>query len=215
MDDNKQYIDLIERYLSGEMLLEEAAQFEEKLRADKELLHLYNFRVKMKKVWNSAEEYESIKNIVSEVAKEENGLRKYSMKFLYVAASIALLIGIYFAIDRRGERYAHNKNASDTLLVVPQIKVPENKGNEFVYTQKLISPLDRTIDINSEIYFKWESGLSDSVNLRIFIKDREIRSEKVLLSDKKFTMPAMSLTAGEYTWSVDGIGGRGIFVIKD
>jgi hypothetical protein len=141
---------------------------------------------------------------------------------MYHAATVALLVGIYFVVENRGERYDIDDKINDPLVAVRELKKLEKRDNKFVYHsgklkegQKLISPIDNSVLVsNKEITFIWNTETDSLSSILIFKNGKELKKYKVRLSDKKFTVLPNTFTCGTYSWTINGVEGKGTFSIK-
>jgi hypothetical protein len=207
---NDHNIGVIEQFLSGILSPEEIVHFNERLKTDNEFGQMYRFRIKMTELWNDADEYQHIKDKVKNVIGREKKSKKRFLKPLLTAASIVLIISIYFVI---------NRNFSSDERYVSEINIPEKKATINIYqpeTQlRLIEPINEDIyRLNDTITLKWTAGIRDSSNLIVLNQDSIVIDKMISIYDGSFEILPATLPCDNYIWVVKKVEGKGFFTIR-
>ncbi|MFH1937417.1 MAG: hypothetical protein ABIK52_07640, partial [Bacteroidota bacterium] len=132
-------IELIERYLDNELPDGEKREFEKRLHEDPSLKALFDFRVKVHGLWNSANRYEQTrKEVVRAITT------KGSMKVLYmtrttfaIAASIVLLaavtIVVMLIVRKAPSAQEQQLTLHEDSVTVIGTEKPEHKARQEIY----------------------------------------------------------------------------------
>jgi len=213
---NDNDLNLIEDYISGKLSIDEEKKFMERLETDESLAKAYLFRTKMAQYWNEAELYEKTKRKVNEIITTDRRSKKINLSFLYIAASIIVLIGISFFILQYQKQGAIDKKLADmendtsagNVSSLSINKQPE-KGSLYIvppeYTNRDTLTIRRIKDFKgaNKIYIKRSA---DSIIVKEYII--EPGTDSVLI-------PLKEMQPGNYQWVLDGTEFSGSFIIKE
>lgn len=210
---------LIEDYIDGNLKGAELANFQQRLKSDAELAKAYKLRTKLANLWQQADQYQQTKAQIREVIDFENKSRFFNSRKTYyllaIAASIILLLGVYWFIDSR-DKNLKNEMAETAGTIIFQIDKPD-KLAEIKYSIQLISPEDmQSFNRGDTIEFKWKSAV-DSTEINLVIKNRnnnEIVFQLTDYTNDQLLFVSDKLKSGDYEWSVHDTANKRFFTIK-
>lgn len=198
-------IELIERYLDGELSSAELKDFQERVQSDKELYNLLQFREKIQPSWQQATEFESTKTFLKKL--HMNSESKKSTKNFYWAAAVGILLLAIPLVMRM------SKSSNDSL----QVNELEVKSSvEFLDDRyKQTYPVHGQIVKSGSIQFNWESALDVKTAIILTeIDSKEVYIISPLQSDQKQYLLKDTMPPGKYEWKMEGFKGSKMFVIK-
>ncbi len=227
-------LDLIERYLDGELTPEERLSVESRINGEKEFADLIEARKEIQELWLSAKSREAVKEEVRRISLEGlnheknvpglNHLYSIHYKYYAIAASLIFIIGIAFAIllfnIGSGDGIIAFKNTKKTIVQKPEGQ--SYKGKKGIYYGKnsiilLIKPdSGEVFRSGKEILFSW-SYTADSITHFTILKSGNnfpVFVKKLNASENMLRFQADILKPGNYIWF---IGNRNInreFTIK-
>ncbi len=224
-------IELIERYLDGDLSGKEKTEFEKRL-GPRELISsgtkkdkcpegydpgfrkLYDFREKMALWWKYADEYEKTKKKVAEIIASEKKRKKLTIVYS-IAAALFICLAIPLAIyNNQGKQ---NKMAgSEEYKVGADYPEYDASIRYFDKSYKQLLPADKqTFKYGKPILFKWDSELE--VQTAIVIKqtanDSIIWRVPVPSKLKQYELKK-ELDSGGYAWEMEGFDGKKQFEIE-
>jgi hypothetical protein len=214
---------LIEDYIDGNLKGAELVNFQERLRTDNEFAKAYNLRLKLASLWREADEYQQTREHVRKIMDAEKKPRFINQKKTYyllaIAASIVLLLGTYWLMNKQNSGFFRNPinqmaESSDTLLF--QMDKPE-KLTKITYAIQLVSPENKqSFILGDTIVFQWKSPV-DTVKTELLIKS--ISDNKVVFQFADHPTNTVRLASeilgpGEYTWFVRDTTNLRFFTIK-
>jgi hypothetical protein len=210
---------LIEDYIDGNLKGAELANFQKRLKSDAEFAKAYNLRLKLANLWQQADQYQQTKAQIREVMDAEKKSRFFNHRKAYyllaIAASIILLLGVYWLIDSR-DKNLKNEMAETAGTIVFQMDKPD-KLAEIQYTVQLISPEnEQSFKQGDTIEFRWKPSV-DTVKVKLLIQKRNNNENVFQLSNftaDYFLFSTSSLDPGEYVWSVQDSTNSRFFTIK-
>jgi len=232
---NKNDIDIIEKYLDGELKPEEKKSFEERMQTDQDFKNLIEARNEIRGVWLKVKIKEAVKEEVKSIYKEGSNQEKNFLRILPVlvlhyryyaiAASLLILIGILFSF------LFINKGSKDVTVAVTdqnktyQVQKPEDqiyKGGKNIYKGHesiilLIKPDSGAIlKADKDILFHWKYNADSLTHLTITDENKKLTifSKKVSLSENRYILPARTLRPGIYSWYVGDVKVKWVFVIQ-
>lgn len=224
---NELDIEIIEKYINGELNRDEVEAFDLRLTSDPEFFNTYNFRKKLPEFWLEARTNETIKEEIRKILepglsypeqnesspepekKTPHPIIIFHSNYRYsIAAGFLILIGAaisgYFVV-----RNSHTtEQAENTYKVQNPVNQPY-KGDKTIYSVKDIVRLIRPdsgfiLNHSDELTFQWHY-VADSIS-HFFIFKKGISSpvyiKTISSHDSTLTLPAKVLTPGEYYWSV-------------
>lgn len=209
-------IDLIERFIDGDLSEKEQAEFEQRLANDSDLKILYRFRIKVADKWKEAKEFEETKNRIGQIINRER--KRYPrIGILYrVAAVLIILITIpaLLILDR--------KEANDNIVDSGEIKIhkmtPDEKASVNYFDEKfqLFFPGNgEIIGDEQNIIFRWESSLDVKTAILIKTADADSLVRRIeITSNIREYEAKINLKKGAYTWQLEGFEGTMRFLIK-
>lgn len=213
-------IDLIERYLDGELTEEEITYFQDRVYSDSEFEKLFLFRKELPAFWKSVSQYEE----VSKTIQHALSYRNHSIRFgsyrtiLAIAASVILLIGIgvvlFFVTMKNPSRFNQDQMVyqEDTLENF-QIEQPVPKANREFFTidtipeNKLIKPVEDAIfSDDHDMLFEWILETeADSIFFTITTgKNKVVLKQELHNGQTSYVLKKHSLPAGGYRWFLTG-----------
>ncbi len=228
-------LDLIERYLDGELTHEERQSVENRINGEKGFADLIEARKEIQELWLSAKSREAIKEEVRRISQEGLNheknvpglelLQSIHYKYYAIAASLIFIVGIAFAIllfnIGSGDGIIAFKNTKKTI-VVQKPKGQAYKGKKGIYYGKnsiilLIKPdSGEVFRSGKEILFRW-SYTADSIthftilkfgnNFPVFVK-------KINSSENMLRFQADILKPGNYIWFIGNQKIKREFTIK-
>lgn len=196
-------IELIERYLDKELSAEELGAFKQRLQSDKEFFNLLQFREKIQRSWQTADEFESTKTLLKKLhMKNANTISK---KFYWAAAVAILLLAIPLAM-----KFNNNSNKLQMDEIESKASV-EFKDERFKQTY----PLHGQIVKSGSILFSWESALDVKTAIVLTeIETKEVYIISPIVSDQKKYILRDSMPPGKYEWKMEGFKGTQMFIVK-
>ncbi len=163
--DDINYFEMIEDYLDGRMTESDKVLFEKRLKEDKVLAREFEIRNKLASLIKGATEYQHTKDHVNQILNKKKYNKFYSTPIIAIAASIVILVGIFFLIKS-------NKNHDPELLISetdttqvlrPEIEKRDPKANiEYYRPFSLIEPGSKveispdTLRIHKETYYSYK-----------------------------------------------------------
>jgi len=239
MATKKENFDLIEAFFDGELTKEEEKSFERKLREDPEFAREFKFRKDIKKHLKDANEYQSTKENVKGILNQKNNIFLNTKTYFAIAASIIVMLGIYFLItltgnDNKDELITEQENDS-TYFLKPQIDKLETKADIHFYdgiSDYKIVP-GQLIEINypeskppddyeDTVRFHAESYMSVKTNmLFVFNPDGTIDTlsytTQDIISTGKYMYFNDSLINGEVYWYLQSVEkeGEDLLILTD
>lgn len=97
---DNQYTDYIEDFLSGKLSAEEEEAFRIALESNPVLEEAFRFRTKIAQYWNEEEKYSATKDRVKAIMASHKRPSVFKVKHFYLAASVVLLIGVSVVLWR-------------------------------------------------------------------------------------------------------------------
>jgi hypothetical protein len=220
---NNNDIDLIEKYLDGELTLEEQQSFNKRMNDDPEFKKLTGARKEIHELWLKARNFDAVKEEVRRIHQEGSDREKnllriapglFSQRISYaIAASVLLLAGIlsvFLIINKASRPTTIAGNDKNKMYQVQKQKVQPDKGKMEIYNRGsskivLIKPDEGAVlSEQKDILFQWKYT-DDSVTHFTILKgsDNSLAFTKIISSpDSTFLMPAGTLNPGVYTWSI-------------
>ena len=216
MKTNERNIELIERYIDGELKGDDLEAFEKRLKEEPELAKEYNARNKIAEVWKDTTEYETTRNEISAAlqAGHSSFFQRNKMYIISIAASVAMLFGIYIMFFHHNNSLNNGQQlvVSDSVnnkdrAIHLNMEEPERLASVEVLgnTIKLLSPEDHAIYPHThKIVFKWVSS-SESENVdTLYIYNAATRglALKQAIHHEEDTMVYIveKLPEGTYIW---------------
>jgi len=213
MKSNKPDIELIERFLDNELSENERADFEKKLKKEKDFSDLYLFRTKIANEWRNVSEYEKTKRDIGYVIRYEKK-RKKRLAIYSIAAILVVCLILPLTIPK----YQKKGSLAESKSVHLHINNPGNKASVHFFDEKYIQKFpinNQTFEFKNPILFKWNSGLN--VNTAIIIKEQHTNSiirHIPISSIKKHYRLKEELPKGNYFWQLEGFNGNLNFSVK-
>lgn len=214
MKANEKDIELIERYIDGELKGDDLEVFEKRLKEEPELVKEYNARNKIAEVWKDTTEYETTRNEISAAlqAGRSSFFQRNKVYIISIAASMAMLFGIYIMFFHHNNSLNDGQQlvVSDTVnnkdkAIYLSMEEPERLASVEVLgnTIKLLSPEDHTIYPHShKIVFKWVSSSENVDTLYIYNTATRGLALKQAIRHEEDTMVYIveKLPEGTYIW---------------
>ena len=171
---------LIEDYIDGNLKGAELANFQKRLKSDAEFAKAYKLRTKLANLWQQADQYQQTKAQIREVMDTEKKSRFFNHRKAYyllaIAASIILLLGVYWLIDSR-DKNLKNEMAETAGTIVFQMDKPD-KLAEIQYTVQLISPEnEQSFKQGDTIEFRWKPS-ADTAKINLWIQKKYNKEKK-------------------------------------
>ena len=210
---------LIEDYIDGNLKGAELANFQKRLKSDAELAKAYKLRTKLANLWQQADQYQQTREQIREVMDAEKKSRFLNRRKTYyllaIAASIILLLGIYWLFDSR-DKNLKNEMAETAGTIIFQIDKPD-KLAKIHYAVQLISPENKqSFTRGDTIEFRWKPS-ADTVSVKLWIQKRN-NNENVFqqssLTKDYMLFSTGNMAPGEYVWSVQDSTNKRFFTIK-
>jgi hypothetical protein len=230
MKTNENDIELVERYIDGELKGNDLEIFENRLKEEPELARKYEARRKMAALWRKADEYEKTRNEIAATIHigRTSFFQRNKTYILSIAASVAVLLGIYLMFFQ----HRNNLNNSQQLVVTDtvnretpaiefQTDVPERLATMDVLNDsvELIFPVNNiNFTIKEPVVLKWRSFSDKTDTLYIFNVSKNLLIKKLVTSYSvdTNTYNAGALSPGKYYWYFSGMTKKGAFsVIKN
>ena len=216
-------IDLIEKYLDGNLTKEETESVEKKLNEDTGFLQLFRIRKEVQNLWIQARSFEATKEEVRSIYIESfipvknkskiSPLKAIAYRHYAIAATVLILIGTTFVLIFFYESHVNSlqsekkKKENNSINIQKPEEQPEKGSREFYSKKNLIlSKPDSNVILehNKEIVFQWTFKGDTSTHFLIISKDnyQVIYQKKVNPSENKLILPCNTLQPGMYYWYV-------------
>jgi hypothetical protein len=206
---------LIEKYIDGELKGVDLIMFEKKLKTDKSLAKEYEQRIDIAKLWVDAYDYRATKAEISNVLhnSEMNFFKSNRYLIFSIAASIIILLGVYFLMDHDNANISNEfANVNDSIInrensIVFQYDDPNKFStiDTVVDNIELLFPINgKTFNKSEIITFKWKSNLKQVDTLFVC----NISNSKILLkfiirlTDSTYTIKHPQFSEGNYIWYI-------------
>lgn len=214
---------LIEDYIDGIPEGKELEAFQKRLETDKAFAREYELRKNLARLWKDAYTFQETKDEVGHIMQQEKQsvFNRYRKAWYYVAvaASIALLIGIYWLFVRPdNSKHLHRNEMAEVADSVIFHRDKPEKLAKVRYNIQLISPVnDQQYTGKDTLVFRWTAPV-DTVNISFGIMDSKTRRivfrSGVSLSDAVFTLYPGMLPPGKYAWYLQDTMKMNHFTIK-
>ncbi len=220
---NSNDIDLIERYLDGELNLEEQQSFNKRISDDPEFKKLSEARKEIHELWLKARNFDAIKEEVRRIHQEGSDREKNLLKvvpglfsqhkYYAIAAGVLLLTGILsvlLIINKTSRPTTIAGNDKNQKYQVQKQKEQPDKGTMEIYKGGnsiivLIKPDEGSVlNVQKDILFEWNYK-DDSVTHFTILKESDnslVFTKKVSSLDHTLLLPAGTLRPGDYSWSI-------------
>jgi len=226
-------IDLIERYLDGELTFEEQQSFDKRMIDDPVFKDLVGARKESSELWLKARTYYTVKEEVNRIHKMKFSHKKNILrivpsyltqhKYYSIAAIGILLIALIAAllfIVRPSQKFKIADNDRNKIYDVRKAIKPAEKGEIKIYKYDLNNLLKpdngEVISRNKVIRFEWRCF--DNSDRYLFITKRgeelPVFSRLILCPKSFMLLPAGTLKPGVYTWYVTDEKFQRTFTIK-
>ena len=141
--------DLIEKYLDGELTEQEKNLFESKLHDDPEFAKEFELRKELAQQLIKANEYKTTKENIKNILNEKSGLILKTKHILAIAASIIIIVGLYFIFTGDSKQNDENIIATDTLeYLKPKMDKQPLKADIEYYNDTLTGSKSDSVDNN-------------------------------------------------------------------
>ncbi len=224
----KNDINLIEKYIDGELNGEALILFEHRLKTDKPLINAYNQRIKFAKLWVDAADYSATKAQIGKILHKQKKSHSGRFYILSIAASIIVLFGVYlflFQNNNPDHDFLNNQlaNVHDSVSNEENpIKFQYNKLDKYAAVDSIYGSIQLLFPVNNEIFyisdsitFKWKSKSNQYDTLFI---SNESNSEnplkfKLRLTDTTYTLKHTQFNEGNYFWYISERTNHGKFSV--
>jgi hypothetical protein len=232
---NKNDIDFIERYLDGELTLEEQQSFNKRMSDDPKFKNLEEARKEMHDLWPKARKIVAVKEEVRRIYREGSTREKNifrlvpglvsQYRYYAIAASLVLLIGILsvlFFINKTSRNAILAENDKNKTYQVHKQNVQPEKGKMEIYKGGnslivLLKPDDGAVlSAKKEILFEWKYSDDSVTHFTIFkgADNSVVFTKKVESLENKLLLPAGTLRPGVYYWSIRDKNSKRSFKIE-
>jgi len=216
---NDKDLNLIEKYIDGELYGSELTIFEKRLKTDKLLFKEYNKRIKFAKLWVDADDYSKTKAKIADILhkKEVSFFQANRYLIFSIAASLIILASVYFLIVQK--TILNENGVGNQFADVPDSITTKENTVVFKYDDpvklasidsisdniQLLYPSDGVeLNILEPITFKWisDSNTDDTLfvcnqsDMKVLLKLR------VSLVENKYTIKYPQFTKGSYLWYI-------------
>ncbi|TSA29451.1 MAG: hypothetical protein D4R67_01955 [Bacteroidetes bacterium] len=209
-------LDLIERYLEGNLDEEESNAFRKQMQDDPELTELVKLRKELPDHWKRAGQYQQVRQEVrgSLQVPAHRGVFQLNRTVWTIAASVIILLGTALLViltNPSGPGGGQMAEETDSLLL-PSVERADDKalleevnpeGSGDMNHVELIGPeQNATFREGDPIVFNWETNRKGSIELTIF----EVTSGRIILartvdpSSHADTLQPQTLEPGRYFW---------------
>lgn len=233
---NKDDLNLIEKYLDGELTPEEEHSFNQRITEDHGFKDLLTARKEIREVWYRARNIETtkeeVRSIYQEGAVQEKNIFRIipdfisTYRYYAIAASVVLITGILsvlLLINKNSKNTEIAKNEKNKTYQVQQERELSVKGKLGIYKPEsrqivLLSPdSEAVISTQKTILFKWIYKNDTDTHITILKKgiNFPVLSEKISSSQTSILLPAGKLKPGVYTWFIGDNRITRTFIIKE
>jgi hypothetical protein len=224
MNDNDK--NLIEKYIDGELKGEALTLFEKRLKTDKSLAKEYKQRIRVAKLWVDADNYRTTKAEISNVLhkSEMNFFRSNRYLIFSIAASIIILVGVYFLMVHDNDTISNEfANVNDSInnkdnTIIFQYDEPDKLAaiDSVSSNIQLLFPVNGdTFNTSQPITFKWKSDLNQ--NDTLFVSNESsgkiLLKLRIRLSDTTYTIKYPQFTVGKYLWYISNNTNHQEFIV--
>ena len=219
MQRNREYSDLIERYLEGTLTDTEKVLFEDRLKTDSILSKTLSTRIMLQKSWVKDVEQKQIKQHITHLINIEKQDHKSRSNSWLVAASLIALLGIsslFFVQHTRNQNDREflsgdkilNKQKSEKFIQGQQNEIKKFGSVDNVETNKTVAdnrylPADRSVyQASDTIPFIWPATV---IKERLIIFDEKGSKVAEVTLEKEtveFKLLPSTLKPGSYTWTL-------------
>lgn len=227
---NNNDINLLEKYIDGELDGEALTSFEKRLKTEESLAKEYNQRIKLAKLWVDADDYSATKSQIGKILfkQNENIFRTNRFYILSIAATVIILIGVYLLFFQTNNT---NENMLENQLTVVSDSTSK-KENTIIFQydepEKLatIDSIDSNIQllfpVNGEVFnksepitFKWksESNLNDTLFVANEHDRKVLLKLRVKLEDTSYTIKYPQFNIGKYIWYISDNSNHEEFIV--
>lgn len=222
MEFNEKDMQLIEEYLDGDLSEKDAEAFKIRLKGDEDFARAFELRKKMPTLMKDALEFETTREEVRAAIQQEKMLLfGFNRNWIYAAATIVILIGLFIVIKFTNTNEAGpgtqmaEENPKETL----KIDEPRNyaKLNDLERNVEIVSPIKfQTIKQGSDVILKWHSESLGTAKIVVskFDQDEILFFTEIVLSDHEFVLPDKNLEPGKYTWYINDTILSGSFKVE-
>lgn len=213
---NQNNIELIERFIDGNLSKEEQHNFNVRLEIEDEFAALYRFRLKIRRDLQKAKQYETTRMRVSGAIKK---VQKQNRKFVIyaIAAGLTLLIaipGVFTILNKPHHNNLAETDSTQTEVFEPQIIQPESYANQGQYVPGVLTLT--VVQTNDSVIFKWEPALSEIAKLVVLnlSNGSELINTNISPDIQQKVIPADKLPSGKIIWYIEGFAARDSFEIR-
>jgi hypothetical protein len=211
---NENDFNLIENFISGKLTPYELKKFEGKIQTNTDFIKYYQYRIKIEKLWNDAENYQNTKNRIKQIIEFEKKKKKKQV-ILWAAASIAIMFGIAVLFSPQvNSKYFNDgmvNNENDSALNdIPRLFSHEQPEKGNLYSLPLVFNTNDTLFILRKENFpkKGEVILTNEENKNTVLK--KIFSEET----DSILIPLQGIIPGRYRWEISGTDYSGNFILE-
>ncbi len=220
---NDRDIQQIEDYFDGLLTEKEQEDFLKRVETDEAFAKAYHLRKKTAELWKESAEYQQIKQQVRTVMNNKSPVIHKNKNFYYfmaVAASVILLLGIYWFFLRQDGFLSGNSDQRMAMRrdsIVLHTDRPE-KLTTIQYKPVLFSPANNAVyTIQDTLTFRWKiPDIHGNTILVIRKRNTHTNLYKLSVTGKDTTLlfTQGKLAPGNYEWFVHDTNTKRYFTIK-
>jgi len=226
-------IDLIEKYINGQLTPAEVHDFEYRLDEDREFARKYRLRKTFPEMMNKASDVEPEKMVAAE--KPEPELQRISFTLfkplnLVWGAILVFIIGgvIFYLVVKTNKPREESTTLRHALLNDSNTKQQVKQSDRMTESQGVDSAMRKPIELYSpddgmtfsrkeKILFRWELETDTFNYLYVFseIHDKLVWWRGIKPGTRENTVPAINFLPGRYYWYVGNKDLKRTFIIGE
>ena len=212
-DQYSKYADDIEDFLSGSMDPEREKAFREALENNDALSEAFTFRTNVAQYWNEEKKYSDTKDRVRHIMASQKRSSKFQLRYLYLAASVLLLLGVSLVLWRTVapggslQEFAASKDSAKQQEQTVTISKQPEKASLYAALKKYA--------LKDTLALVRQTEWPDSVTLVVMNMDEntEVGSYVMQATTDTLFIPLNQYMPGSFRWTMTGEAISGVFII--